>query len=145
MNTERATMDWLLDREPAIARWRIDSAGKLERRMFARLADIPKVEGWRRTELAARRLAARMLPQPVPMPLSEVILLPAPPRYKRDRPRCGAKTRKGTACQAQGLGRGGRCRNHGGMSTGARTPEGLERCRQAALRRWRGTQQASGP
>ena len=29
-----------------------------------------------------------------------------------------------------------RCRMHGGLSTGARTPEGRERCRQAALRRW---------
>lgn len=49
---------------------------------------------------------------------------------------CGAKTRKGTPCQARGLGRGNRCKFHGGMSTGPRTPEGRQRCREAALQRW---------
>lgn len=37
--------------------------------------------------------------------------------------RCEARTRKGTPCKAQAM-RNGRCRNHGGMSTGPRTPEG---------------------
>lgn len=41
---------------------------------------------------------------------------------------CGAKTRKGTPCQAKMLYtmKNGqrRCRNHGGLSTGPRTPEG---------------------
>lgn len=41
----------------------------------------------------------------------------------RIKSKCGAKTRKGTSCQAKGL-LNGRCRNHGGMSTGPRTPEG---------------------
>ncbi|PFC15092.1 HGGxSTG domain-containing protein [Bacillus cereus] len=31
---------------------------------------------------------------------------------------CGAKTRKGTACQKAGIGKNGRCRLHGGKSTG---------------------------
>ena len=43
---------------------------------------------------------------------------------------CGAKTRKGMPCQAPAM-RNGRCRMHGGASTGPRTPEGLERCRLA--------------
>jgi len=47
-------------------------------------------------------------------------------------PRCGAKTRKGTPCQAPAMANG-RCRLHGGKSTGPRTPEGLERARMA---RW---------
>src|SRR5215831_21245292 len=38
-------------------------------------------------------------------------------------PRCGAKTRKGTACQSPAM-RNGRCQLHGGKSTGPRTPEG---------------------
>jgi hypothetical protein len=51
-------------------------------------------------------------------------------------PRCGAKTRRGTACRASAIWsvrsqRYTRCRNHGGMSTGPRTLEGLERCRRA--------------
>src|SRR5438552_2768228 len=45
-------------------------------------------------------------------------------------PRCGAKTRDGTSCLGPAM-RNGRCRMHGGASTGPRTPEGLERCRQA--------------
>ncbi len=48
-------------------------------------------------------------------------------------PRCGAKTRAGTACQAPAM-PNGRCRLHGGKSTGPRTSEGLERCRVANWR-----------
>ncbi|NUC20409.1 hypothetical protein HUC00_28680 [Bacillus mycoides] len=33
---------------------------------------------------------------------------------------CGARTRKGTACQKAGIGKNGRCRHHGGLSTGPR-------------------------
>ena len=36
---------------------------------------------------------------------------------------CGAKTRMGRPCIATGLANG-RCKNHGGLSTGAKTPEG---------------------
>ncbi len=38
-------------------------------------------------------------------------------------PRCGARTRRGTACLAPAM-KNGRCRSHGGKSTGAKTPEG---------------------
>jgi hypothetical protein len=41
--------------------------------------------------------------------------------------RCGAKTRKGTLCQAAAKQPAGRCRLHGGASTGPRTKEGLVR------------------
>jgi len=53
-----------------------------------------------------------------------------PPGDFRKAPRCGAKTRRGTPCQAPAMANG-RCRMHGGKSTGPRTPEGLERLRQA--------------
>ena len=43
-------------------------------------------------------------------------------------PRCGARTRRGTACQSPGMANG-RCRLHGGASTGPRTAEGIERIR----------------
>ena len=39
-------------------------------------------------------------------------------------PRCGAKTRAGLACQAPGMANG-RCRIHGGASTGPRTAKGF--------------------
>jgi len=48
-------------------------------------------------------------------------------------PRCGARTRRGKPCQAPAMANG-RCRMHGGLSTGPRTPEGLERSRKA---RWK--------
>lgn len=40
---------------------------------------------------------------------------------------CDARCRDGHPCNAPGVGRGGRCRRHGGRSTGAITPEGRER------------------
>ena len=45
-------------------------------------------------------------------------------------PRCGAKTRKGKSCRQAAMANG-RCRMHGGASTGPRTPEGLERSRRS--------------
>jgi hypothetical protein len=61
---------------------------------------------------------------------------------RRDRnhgPRCGAKTRTGEPCKRKPeLGKR-RCRNHGGCSTGARTPEGRARA-LAALELGRKTQ-----
>ena len=45
-------------------------------------------------------------------------------------PRCGAKTRKGTLCKSPAM-KNGRCRMHGGKSTGPRTAEGLKRSRKA--------------
>jgi len=71
----------------------------------------------------------------------------APPRErdwvtpKRLRPKCGARTRKGTPCQRLPVWdkendrpRNGRCPNHGGLSTGARTPEGMRRALEALAR-----------
>jgi hypothetical protein len=44
----------------------------------------------------------------------------------RSSPRCGARTRAGTPCASPAMSNG-RCRFHGGLSTGPRTPEGLQR------------------
>lgn len=48
-------------------------------------------------------------------------------------PRCGAHNRHGGLCGCPAM-RNGRCRLHGGLSTGARTIEGRERSRQAVLK-----------
>jgi len=61
---------------------------------------------------------------------------------KQVKPVCGARNRSGQPCQSKKLLRGGKCKFHGGMSTGPKTPEGLARCaeagrRTAALRRAR--------
>ena len=48
--------------------------------------------------------------------------------------RCGAKTRRGTACQRPANKKNGRCRLHGGASTGARSEAGLARISAANLR-----------
>jgi len=50
-------------------------------------------------------------------------------------PRCGARTRAGGCCRQPAM-RNGRCRMHGGLSTGPRTPAGRARC--AAARRSHG-------
>ena len=47
-------------------------------------------------------------------------------------PRCGARTRCGGSCRQPAMANG-RCRMHGGLSTGPRTAEGRERCRRARL------------
>jgi len=50
------------------------------------------------------------------------------------KPRCGAHSRRtGRPCNAPAM-PNGRCRMHGGKSTGPRTPEGLERSRKANWR-----------
>jgi hypothetical protein len=51
-------------------------------------------------------------------------------------PRCGAKTRKGTPCRSPAM-PNGRCRMHGGPSTGAKTAEGIERIRAARTKHGR--------
>lgn len=49
-------------------------------------------------------------------------------------PRCGAKKRrKGTPCGSTAMANG-RCRIHGGLSTGPKTDEGIEQIRQAHLK-----------
>jgi hypothetical protein len=46
-------------------------------------------------------------------------------------PRCGARCKRtGKSCRAAAM-PNGRCKVHGGKSTGPRTPEGLERSRRA--------------
>ena len=58
---------------------------------------------------------------------------------KRDRPRCGAKTRAGGSCNAPAVPGKERCRTHGGLSTGPRTKAGKRRslaAAQAGFRRW---------
>ncbi len=47
--------------------------------------------------------------------------------------RCGAQTRTGAACRSPAMANT-RCRMHGGKATGARTMEGLQRCRTAPLK-----------
>jgi hypothetical protein len=70
-------------------------------------------------------------------------------RLKNDNPRgdlsavkkCGARTRNGGACCSPAM-RNGRCRLHGGLSTGPKTPEGRHRIRLALLKHGRYTKQA---
>jgi len=44
--------------------------------------------------------------------------------------RCGARTRRDTPCRQPAM-PNGRCKMHGGKSTGPRTPEGLGRSRRS--------------
>jgi hypothetical protein len=53
-----------------------------------------------------------------------------PPGDLRNAKKCGAKTRRKSACQAPAM-TNGRCRMHGGMSTGPRTAAGIEAIRRS--------------
>src|SRR5438477_9120069 len=55
--------------------------------------------------------------------------------------RCGAKNRRGKLCQCPAMANG-RCRLHGGLSTGAKTAEGIERIRRAVTKHGRYSQAA---
>src|SRR5919198_423716 len=86
---------------------------------------------------------------PAKLPLEERVavsiammrILSQPPACtpKRERPRCGAKCRTGWPCRRRAVWDedndcpvNGRCRNHGGMSTGPKTQEGRRRIGEAA-------------
>lgn len=47
--------------------------------------------------------------------------------------RCGARTRRGEPCRGPAM-KNGRCRLHGGASTGPRTAEGLECMRHSKIK-----------
>jgi len=64
-----------------------------------------------------------------------------PPGDFSKAPRCGAKTRKGSPCLSPAM-KNGRCRLHGGKSTGPRTLEGIERIRAAHLKHGRYSKEA---
>jgi hypothetical protein len=48
---------------------------------------------------------------------------------------CGARTRTGAPCRRTGLGNG-RCPNHGGLSSGPKTPAGRARIAEVQRKRW---------
>lgn len=84
-------------------------------------------------ERAVAALERGLAPRAAPAP--HVPITP-----KRLRPKCGARCRAGHACRAPAVWaraanapRNGRCRLHGGLSTGPRTAEGKARI-VAALR-----------
>ena len=65
-------------------------------------------------------------------------LAPSAQRPRRkDRPRCGAKTRVGGACLVRAEPGMERCRFHGGLSTGPKTEAGRARIAEAQRKRWR--------
>ena len=57
-------------------------------------------------------------------------------RIAKLRIKCGAKTRKGTTCRNMSEAGKGRCKFHGGKSTGPRTAEGRARIAEGQRRRW---------
>lgn len=67
----------------------------------------------------------------------------AEPRERRkNRARCGAKTRAGGRCLVRVEAGRARCRFHGGLSTGPKTEAGRARIAQAQRRRWRAFREA---
>jgi len=68
--------------------------------------------------------------------------IPVKVRMHPFRATCGAKTRRGTPCRSFAL-KNGRCRLHGGLSTGPKSQEGWERTR-AGYEAWRARQRDKG-
>src|SRR5215470_4017793 len=56
-------------------------------------------------------------------------------------PRCGARNRLGSPCKCPAM-PNGRCRLHGGLSTGPKTNAGIERIRRAVTKHGRYSQTA---
>lgn len=59
--------------------------------------------------------------------------IPSNPRRSRKGPFdsiCGARTRRGTPCQCKPVRQGGRCRLHGGASSGPKTAQGRAQSRE---------------
>jgi len=74
------------------------------------------LEAWHELPLDIRRITSQPESPKFPEELRDVT--------------CGAKTRKGTFCKRLDLAINGRCRLHGGLSTGPRTMEGKQRSAQ---------------
>ncbi len=49
---------------------------------------------------------------------------------------CGARKKTGARCRCKALHRGGKCKFHGGLSTGPKTPEGNARAIAAMRAGW---------
>lgn len=103
--------------------------------------------GWFRAQLEAagaslQPLPPRRMPPPTAFEMAmlarpaKVIVVPDVPAPPKAPPQlCGAKTRSGEPCKAKAMPGKRRCKNHGGMSTGPKTPEGRARIAAAARQR----------
>ena len=69
------------------------------------------------------------------MLLARTKTLPAVVARRKTSSPCGARTRTGAPCRRMGLGNG-RCANHGGLSSGPKTPAGRRRISQVQHKRW---------
>ena len=74
--------------------------------------------------------------------LATMALIEGKPYTEPERPTCGAQTRKGEPCKRQPIPGKKRCRNHGGMSTGKRTPQGRINAGKG-LREWHAARRAA--
>ncbi len=55
---------------------------------------------------------------------------------------CGARCRDGHPCKRKAIIGRNRCPNHGGLSTGPKTCEGIERIKEANSKRWKAYREA---
>jgi hypothetical protein len=98
------------------------------KRLKAYWAEVDRVQALREKMQAAhhRRVMRDWSPLRGPLP---VLTLPALPPYPDGLHgmSCGARTRAGTPCKRTDLHTNGRCKLHGGMSTGPRTKAGKAR------------------
>jgi hypothetical protein len=82
-----------------------------------------------------QRACKRYMANPGAVPSPAYPSYPPYPDDLRGLP-CGAKTRRGTPCKRTDLGVSGRCKFHGGMSTGPTSSGGKARALANLSRRW---------
>lgn len=109
-------MDRIFTPDDLRRRWR-DHFRTCDRLIMAHRAECARV---------ARILRSPSSPVPPPEFPPDPALPPFPEECRGLT--CGARTRAGTPCKRRDLGVSGRCKLHGGMSTGPRTPEGKAKC-----------------
>lgn len=84
-----------------------------------------------KTDEKRRSLTEKWQQETKAEPIKKIVMpvLPSYPPYPNESIdlTCGAKTRKGTPCKRKDLYACGRCRLHGGLSTGPKTMEGKKR------------------
>lgn len=74
--------------------------------------------------------------------LATLALIEGKPYTEPERPTCGARTRKGEPCKRKPVPGKQRCRNHGGLNTGKRTPQGRVNA-GSGLRAWHAARRAA--
>jgi hypothetical protein len=110
--------------------------GVFRRERGAKMAGMKQLRGMNRVNRRyLARYQARLVREARRLEWENARALLVPQVPKRLRSKCGAKCRDGHACCAPSVIEGGRCRMHGGLSTGPKTEAGRAAIAESNRRR----------